>query len=221
MQKIIHQFWVGPYRMPKREAAWVEGIRALHPDYIHFLWTDQNFPEITLPHIKERVQWRMMEKDYGLAVDILKIYIVWKLGGIYLDVDTEPRQGLAGLGVGKLHGIFRHHHAQDLTLSTDFGGMTMGHPMGEFMLSTMAAPAYDFGPHWFGWTLRKYLNLPPDATHAQVRFMLETHNMLYMPSAENDVSPPAADHWYRRFGNGALFSWSPENKAKFAAGAYE
>lgn len=221
MQKIIHQIWVGPYRMPKREAAWVEGMRNLHPDYEHHLWTDKNLPAIDVPHIKERVEWRMAQTDYALASDILRIYLVWKMGGIYMDVDTEPRQGLTGLDVGRLNGIFRHHYDQDLTLSNDFGGMEAGHPIGEFMLSTMVAPAYDFGPHWYGYTLRRYLGLPPDASHAMVRPALEALGMLYMPSGATDGGAVADDYWYRRFGNGALFSWSTENRAKFATGDYE
>lgn len=221
MQRIIHQFWVGPFRIPKREKAWMEGMRALHPTYEYHLWTDDNLPSIVLPHIDERLKWRMSQGDYALASDILKIYMVWHLGGIYLDADTEPRRGMAGFPVEQYSGIFRHHSDQDITISADFGGMSAGHPLGRSLLETMHAPAYDFGPHWLGRYTRAFLGLPVEAGHHQVRTGLAQHGFVYMPSGEHDAPHTGPDYWYRRFGNGALFSWSAENRIKFIRGEYE
>lgn len=199
----------------------MDGVRDLHPDYEYHLWTDANLPPIVLPHIAERVKWRMDQTDYALAVDILKIYMVWHMGGIYLDADTEPRRGMAGFDLERYSGIFRHHGDEDRTISTDFGGMTAGHPLGRSLLETMHAPAYDFGPHWLGRYTRAFLGLPVEAGHNQVRTRLADHGFVYMPSGERDAPHTGSDHWYLRFGNGALFSWSIENRAKFAAGDYE
>ena len=47
--KIIHQIWVGEYRIPKREKNLIEEVKQKHPDFEHILWTNDNIP--TLPPV--------------------------------------------------------------------------------------------------------------------------------------------------------------------------
>lgn len=217
MERIIHQIWVGPYPMPSRERGYVDGMRSMHPDFSHRLWTDENLPAMP-PFLQERYSWRMSLKDYAFAADIARVYLTWLLGGIYLDVDTEVGRGFDGMDVSRWDGMFRHHEETDHTFSNDFIGLSKGHPLGWFMLQSMAAPAYDFGPHWLAYTVRSWLGLEKEADQQRTRAALVSKRMLYMPSRIEDAERLGSDAWNGRFNNRALFSWSDENRKRFANG---
>lgn len=220
MQKIIHQVWVGPYQMPARERGYVELMKTRHPDFTHYLWTDNNLPALP-PFLHERFMWRMNRKDYAFAANTLRVYVIWLFGGIYLDVDTDIGTGFTGMPVESVDGFFRHHGNNDLTFSSDFLGLSKGHPLGWFMLENQRAPAYAFHPHWFGEITRKYFGLDKTAPHNVIREKLDSINIMYMPSSKKqatETGAPDRDHWDGHFWNRALFSWSKENREKFEKG---
>lgn len=219
MEKALHQVWVGPYRVPAREQGFIEQMKRTHPGFTHTLWTDRAVPALP-DFLQERYDWRMSLADYAFAADILRVFVIWSVGGIYLDVDTETLEGLAAVEVGAIKGVFRHHGDNDLTFSNDFMGLERNHPLGEYLLSTMKSPAYDFGPHWLGKTVRAYVGLPVFAGHAAVRQALEQRGILYLPSGETEAEGTGLRPWNRMFRNRSLFSWSDENRAKFKRGDY-
>lgn len=216
MQRIIHQVWVGPYRMPTRESGFVRRMRELHPTHEHRLWTSPNLPAMP-PFLQERFDWRISQRDYAFAADIVRVYVVWLFGGVYFDVDTEPIRSVEPLCAG-VDALFRHHAEGDTTFSNDFIGLRKGHPLGWYLLESMKAPAYDFGPHWLGATVKRYCTLPMNATHQAVKAALAHRNMRYVPSARDHTPDPHEPIWYDHFRNHALFSWSDENRARFARG---
>jgi hypothetical protein len=163
----------------------------------------------------------MSQREYAFAADVLRVAAVYAIGGIYLDVDTEPLREITDLHLDSFAAVFRHHRDHDLTLSSDFIGMTAGHPLGACLLESMRAPAYDFGPHWLGYTVRSFFELARDAGHAQLRAAFNTECMRYMPSDEGDAERLQDVSWTKYFANHALFSWHPDNVKKFASGDYE
>ena len=223
MQRIIHQVWVGPYPMPKREQGYVQRMREAHPEFWHRLWTDENLhrmPELMPAAVLERFNWRMSIRDYAFAADILRIWLVYSMGGVYVDVDTDVREGFAGIPIRERSLVFRHHEERDTTLSNDFLGMEAHHPLGARLLGHIQAPAYVFGPHWLGASVREFYGLPPEAPHAELRACLEGAGGLYMTSDERDEERLGRRSWTRHFHNAALFSWSDDNRRRFAAGEY-
>ncbi len=209
IDRLLHQIWVGPYRMPVREQAFVDRMRRTNPGWQHVLWNNNNLPPLT-GHAKQQFDWRMSLGDYAFAADILRIALLHDFGGVYVDVDTEPKATLSGF-LPQCAAMFRHHGPDDLTLSNDFIAFRRGHPLAKFLLSTMAQPAYCFDPSWLGREVRAWMGMPITANHADTKSALQVHNIAYIPSTV----------WARSFTNHALYSWSPENRERFAKGDYK
>lgn len=82
MEKIIHQIWIGPYKMPDREKYFVSQVKEKNPDFEHILWTNDNLPELP-PKIKEKYQYHYDQEVYAFAADVLRIFLIREYGGIY------------------------------------------------------------------------------------------------------------------------------------------
>lgn len=215
----IHQVWVGPYRMPERESGFVSKMKSMHPSFQHTLWTDKNTPEMPA-HMAECFNLRMFNREYAFAADILRVWVAHTQGGVYLDVDDEPIEGLNGLHLDTLTGLFSHSTASDPTMSNDFIGLSAGSALGRFLISTIRSPAYAFGPHWLGYAVKSYLNLLPNTSHEVVREACTRSGILYMPRSVSHPGGESCTVWESLFTNHALYSWSKENTEKFATGDY-
>lgn len=82
--KKIHQIWIGEKRPP---LDYTETVRLLNPDWEYRLWDEeslrQEIPEAFEDPIYKRVS------IYCSKVDILRIYLLHKYGGLYLDCDFK------------------------------------------------------------------------------------------------------------------------------------
>lgn len=209
MQRTIHQIWVGPYRMPTRERRLVEGMQSTNPTWKHVLWTDSNLP--TMPdHIRERFDHRMAEQEYAFAADVLRPFVVHEFGGMYFDVDTECLHPIDTLHFHEWSGVFVHHGPADPTMPNGYFGLSAGHPLGAHLCDLLKTPAYEFGPHWLGYSVREFLGLDKEASHEATAWAMRGHNMLHISS----------QLLYKAFRDYALFSWSKENKERFKSGDY-
>ncbi|MBA3752180.1 hypothetical protein H0X06_05330 [Candidatus Dependentiae bacterium] len=81
--KIIHQIWVGPKQPPSIFKKSQESIAKYHPDWEYKLWTDADIPALNLHNKK----FYDLADNYGEKADILRYEILYRYGGIYLDVD--------------------------------------------------------------------------------------------------------------------------------------
>ena len=73
--KIIHQIWVGEYRIPKREKNLIEEVKQKHPEFEHILWTNDNIPTLP-PVLKEVYDLFGSRKHYTFQADLLRIFII-------------------------------------------------------------------------------------------------------------------------------------------------
>lgn len=217
IERLIHQIWLGPHHMPKREVGFVRQMKAMHPGFDHLMWSDGNLPPMS-ENVRECYDWRMARKDYAFAADILRCVVVHLHGGIYFDVDVEPRLGLAGMDLDTISGWFHHQFAGDYALSNDCFALAKGFPLGGLLLSKFRHPEYDFGPHWMGDCLRTYCGLSRDHDHATVRARARSLGILYMPSAVCQPGGKENEVWETRFYHHALYSWHPDNAKKIAEG---
>ncbi len=80
---IFHQIWLGPNKPPAIFKESQESIRKLHPDWQYKLWTDKDIPGLNLHNKK----YYDLSKNYGEIADIVRYEILYKFGGVYLDVD--------------------------------------------------------------------------------------------------------------------------------------
>lgn len=87
----IHQIWTGP-PLPAHLAAWVAGVKAMHPGWTHRLWTNE-----TLGELDERLPALIGKVVPAALADLSRLIAVARFGGIYLDTDVEVLKPLGGL----------------------------------------------------------------------------------------------------------------------------
>lgn len=83
--KIIHQIWVGPNSIPEKSIRFINRIKELHPSFEYRLWTDN---DIT-PDNFVNYHIIQMAQAYAQKADIMRYEILYRYGGIYLDIDME------------------------------------------------------------------------------------------------------------------------------------
>jgi mannosyltransferase OCH1-like enzyme len=82
--RVIHQIWIGPDPLPEDHRRWIETWRSNHPSWEHRLWTEENLPQDPIrPEILERLRAPVERAD------ILRLEILYRHGGIYVDADVE------------------------------------------------------------------------------------------------------------------------------------
>ena len=82
--KIIHQIWLGS-PVPERFKAFQEEWIAMHHDWEYRLWTEKEIGTLDLENK------RAYEKaiNYGERSDIARYEILYRFGGVYVDMDFE------------------------------------------------------------------------------------------------------------------------------------
>lgn len=80
--KIIHQIWLGspvPEKFYKAMQSW----KSHHPDWTYKLWTDKDIPSFRM----ENRDLFKAAPNYGMKSDLLRMEILKRYGGLYIDVD--------------------------------------------------------------------------------------------------------------------------------------
>lgn len=92
INKIIHNIWVGPKKVPDGVFKWKE----INPDCEHILWDEkkieEEFPGIFSNNIFAKHFYE--SKVFNGVSDILRYYILYRFGGIYFDADCIPLRKL-------------------------------------------------------------------------------------------------------------------------------
>jgi len=86
--KKIHQIWYGDDPIPEFCMEYAERIKALYPDYEYKLWLNEDLEKLRtnvfLEHTKK-------QRAFGYCVDWYRALILQEHGGLYLDIDVEPK----------------------------------------------------------------------------------------------------------------------------------
>lgn len=92
INKIIHNIWVGPKKVPDGVFKWKE----INPDCEHILWDEEKieeeFPGIFSNNIFANIYYS--QNNYHGLADIIRLYILYRFGGIYFDADCVPLRKL-------------------------------------------------------------------------------------------------------------------------------
>lgn len=88
--KTIHQIWLGPKPAPKQ---WMSTWPKMNPDWEYRLWSEENLPDL--------INQAAFQKAYCYPskADVLRLEILYRFGGIYVDADSiclKPLDGLLG-----------------------------------------------------------------------------------------------------------------------------
>lgn len=91
---VIHYIWLGPRPLPEEFEPFVASWRAHHPDWTHRLWTEGTLPEGLRPEVYERL------RHPAERADILRLELLAREGGVYVDTDFECLRPIDNLLAG-------------------------------------------------------------------------------------------------------------------------
>ena len=83
--KIIHFCWLSGDKYPKLIQQCIATWKTKLPDYEFMLWDTKKFDLESTLWTKQAFE----SKKYAFAADYIRLYVVYKYGGIYLDTDVE------------------------------------------------------------------------------------------------------------------------------------
>jgi inositol phosphorylceramide mannosyltransferase catalytic subunit len=82
--RVFHQIWVGSAPFPAEFAEYQKTWRRHHPEWELKLWTDDSLPSgLRRPEVYE------LDRIAAERSDILRLELLWKFGGVYIDTDME------------------------------------------------------------------------------------------------------------------------------------
>ncbi|MDR0962988.1 MAG: hypothetical protein LBM60_00030 [Clostridium sp.] len=84
-QKNLHCIWIGTSPMPRRLKKYIAHWRDLCPDYEIHVWNDDNYDITAHPYVKSCYD----HKAFSFASDYIRLDVLYRYGGIYLDADVE------------------------------------------------------------------------------------------------------------------------------------
>ncbi len=82
--QIFHQIWIGKKPFPEKYKRWQKAWQSV-PGWEYRLWTDADVEKLEL--FNKDVFYQ--EKNLGSRADILRIEILYRFGGVYIDTDFE------------------------------------------------------------------------------------------------------------------------------------
>ena len=82
--RVFHRIWLGPEPMPEEYVRLGQTWRRNHPDWEHHLWAETN-----LPTDLERREVHELLRRPAERADILRLELLHRLGGVYVDADFE------------------------------------------------------------------------------------------------------------------------------------
>lgn len=133
--KVIHQIWIGG-TMPEKFQRQTQMWKDHHPTWDYRLWTQHDLPEFE-PEIRQLIE---DANCMGQKGDIMRVAILNRFGGLYVDVDYDCYKPCDAIvesadfavslrGLAALYMQFRDTYVSPLYCCTSFIGSVPGHPV--------------------------------------------------------------------------------------------
>lgn len=194
--KKIHQIWFGPKPFPAQLNFCTASCRRLHPDWEYQLWTET---EVSALNLAPRLTRFLLDPSInpGRRSDVLRLILLQRFGGVYLDVDFYCCRALDEL-----------HYNFDLYCGTinqfcEIGNAVIGSiPQHPCLAQCLAAidlckKPYssrmilaESGPYFFTQQLMRYLKTNP----SDLNIVLPVNFFLPMPSEHRCEIWEKAEH---------------------------
>jgi inositol phosphorylceramide mannosyltransferase catalytic subunit len=166
---ILHQIWLGDSPLPEEFAAYRETWQRHHPGWEHRFWTEDNLPsDLRRPEVYERLRVPAERSD------ILRLEVLWRVGGVYADTDFECLRPLDPVIEGL--DFFTAPLKPNGWVNNAFIGAIPGHPIIDRALNALQPRefhGYDkhgTGPRFLDTLLREY----PEATRLPAELFYQT-----------------------------------------------
>jgi glycosyl transferase-like sugar-binding protein len=83
----LHHIWLGPRAVPER---WAAAWARRHPRWSHRVWREADIEPLLPDALRAAWSYYLERRIWHGAADVARIGILWKLGGVYADIDSEP-----------------------------------------------------------------------------------------------------------------------------------
>jgi inositol phosphorylceramide mannosyltransferase catalytic subunit len=142
--RILHQVWLGDRPLPDEFAGYRETWLGHHPDWEHRFWTEDNLPQdLRRPEVYERLRMPAERSD------ILRLELLWRDGGVYVDTDFECHRPLDPLIEGL--DFFTAPLKPNGWVNNAFIGSIPGHPIVDRALRELRPrESYGYDKHGTG-----------------------------------------------------------------------
>jgi mannosyltransferase OCH1-like enzyme len=200
IENSIHQIWVGNNRIPSHIKQYMDGIKELHKDFNYYFWNDDNLPE--LPENLKKIYDSYEEP--AIKADLLRMYVVYKFGGIYLDADFSVAEGLYSniIPHKEFDGFVVYNDSYKMSaLSNSVFGFNKNNELLGYMIDNITHAGQWIGPNWWSQVICKYLGL--DIDKSTVEQLIEKLNDINLQVIHwKDIEENCFKH-------DALASWVP------------
>ena len=153
--KIIHQVWIGPKPIPEYCLSYMQTWKDNHPGYEFKFWNNNNLPELP-SKVKEQFDRYGEKEKWAFQCDVLRLYLINKFGGVYVDVDYESYRNIDDLLVKKMFFVIRYPESHWIPNSVF--GSEPNNPIFTYIIENMKKQAMH-GPIFLGREIKRYLNL--------------------------------------------------------------
>jgi mannosyltransferase OCH1-like enzyme len=135
--QVFHRIWLGPDPMPEEYVRLGQTWKRNHPDWEHHLWAETNLPTDLERHEVYELLRRPAER-----ADILRLELLHRLGGVYVDADLESLKPIDMLldGVSCFLGALDSGRVSNAVI-----GAVPGHPLLARAIAELR-PRTTFGP---------------------------------------------------------------------------
>lgn len=116
--RLIHQIWLGG-EPPRHIRSWMDTWRSLHGRWEYRLWTDDDVASAETRSQIERAD------SYAAKADILRVEVLRKYGGVYVDADYEAHRPIDSLIESRTTVLL----SEGPYLTNSFMATTAGHPL--------------------------------------------------------------------------------------------
>ncbi len=118
--RIFHRIWLGGSPLPSEYADYGESWEWHHPSWEMRLWTEANLPELANRDAFER------GRNPAEQANVLRYELLYRIGGVYIDVDMECLRSIEPLLAGV--GAFACRESER-RVGNAILGSAVGHPV--------------------------------------------------------------------------------------------
>jgi len=127
--KIIHYVWLGNAPLPEDMQKCMDSWKKWMPEYQLMTWDDEAILEIDSVFVREALE----EKKWAFASDVIRLYAIYKYGGIYMDTDVMVYRSFDPLlqnkaFIGRENSMHQIGKTMEVYLTTCCFGAELGNP---------------------------------------------------------------------------------------------
>ena len=182
--KIIHYCWFGKKEKPEVVKKCIRSWKKYMSDYQIKEWNEDNIDINNFNYSKQAYN----EKMWGFVPDQIRIWILYKYGGIYLDTDVEVFKSFDDLLDNKFFiGIEQPHYFGNATIGVEKGNELLKEILQEYEKKRFVKKQnwweYETGPMIITDVLSKYVNR--DSMEYQKNDKITVYPKKYFVNHEN------------------------------------